>query len=133
MMPDKTVEVLKDAIKNNQIIYGIRDEESILNSANDFNFNQLRNLNLFNDKLAQNIVDNRPFDNLDSLKEAILHGFSSHFKERILSIMENPIEKNRISEYIDKYPSTIRILGYKNQECLERFKQKINNENISLF
>lgn len=133
MMPAKTVEVLKDAIKNDSIIYGIRDEDAILNTANDFSFNQLASLNLFNEKLAQNIIDNRPFDNLDDLKDSILHGFSTHFKERILSILENPIEKNRISEYIDRYPSNIRVLGYKNKECLECFKEKINNENVSLF
>ena len=133
MMPAKTVEVLKDAIKNDSIIYGIRDEDAILNTANDLSFNQLASLNLFNEKLAQNIIDNRPFDNLDDLKDSILHGFSTHFKERILSILENPIEKNRISEYIDRYPSNIRVLGYKNKECLECFKEKINNENVSLF
>ena len=133
MMPEKTVDVLKQAIKDDDIIYGIRDVESILDTANNFTFNQLAALNLFNDKLAQNIMDNRPFDNLTELKESILHGFSTHFKERIISILENPIEKNSVSEYIDRYPSNIRILGYKNEECLERFKQKINNENISLF
>ena len=133
MMPEKTVEVLKQAIKDDDIIYGIRDVESILGTANNFTLNQLAALNLFNDKLAQNIVDNRPFDNLAELKESILYGFSTHFKERIISILENPIEKNSVSEYIDRYPSNIRILGYKDEECLERFKQKINNENISLF
>ena len=133
MMPEKTVEVLKHAIKNDLIIYGVRDEEKILNTANDFSFNQLSSLNLFNDKLAQNIVDNRSFDNIDDLKNSILQGFSTHFKQRILSILENPIEKSRISEYIDGYPSNIRILGYKNKECLEVFKEKINNDNVSLF
>ena len=133
MMPEKTVEVLKHAIKNDLIIYGVRDEETILNTANDFSFNQLSSLNLFNDKLAQNIVDNRSFDNIDDLKNSILQGFSTHFKQRILSILENPIEKSRISEYIDGYPSNIRILGYKNKECLEVFKEKINNDNVSLF
>ena len=133
MMPAKTVEVLKQAIKDDDIIFGIRDVESILDTANNFSFKQLANLNLFNEKLAQNIIDNRPFDNVDDLKNSILYGFSTHFKERILSILENPIEKNSISEYIERYPSNIRILGYKNEECLERFKQKVNNENVSLF
>ena len=34
MMPSKTIEVLKREIKNDSIIYGIRDVESILNTAN---------------------------------------------------------------------------------------------------
>ena len=133
MMPQKTIDVLKDAIKNDLIIYGVRDEDTILDTANNFTFEQLSNLNLFNEKLAKNIVDNRPFNDIDELKKSILYGFSSHYKERILSILENPIEKSRISEYIDGYPSNIRVLGYQNEECLEKFKQKINNENVSLF
>lgn len=133
MMPQKTIDVLRDAIKNDSIIYGIRDEKSILQTANDYGFDELAGLNLFNEKLASNIIENRSFDDIAELKESILRGFSTHFKERILSILENPIKKSDISEYIDRYPSNIRILGYKNEECLESFKQKINNENISLF
>ncbi|MDO5861056.1 nucleotidyltransferase family protein [Methanobrevibacter sp.] len=133
MMPSETVEVLKQAIKDDSIIYGIRDVDSILNTANNFTFEQLAGLNLFNEKLAKNIVDNRSFDNLNDLKESILFGFSTHYKERILSILENPIKKSVVSEYIDGYPSNIRILGYKNEECLKKFKHKVNNENISLF
>ena len=132
-MPEKTIEVLKREIKNDSIIYGIRDIESILSTANNFNFDQLSDLNLFNDKLARNIVDNQPYDNLEQLESAILHGFSSHFRQRVLSILENPISKKIISKYIDKYPSNIRILGYKNEESLKKFKNKVNNENISLF
>ena len=133
MMPSKTIEVLKREIKNDSIIYGIRDVESILDTANDYSFEQLSALNLFNDKLAKNIVDNRPYDDLDQLEKSILHGFSSHFHQRVLSILENPIPKKVISSYIDKYPSNIRILGYKNRESLEKFIKKVNNENISLF
>ena len=133
MMPSKTIEVLKREIKNDSIIYGIRDVESILNTANNFNFDELAGLNLFNDKLAENIIKNRPYSSLEELEKAILHGFSSHFHQRVLSILENPIPKKTISDYIDKYPSNIRILGYKNKECLEKFEKKVNNENISLF
>jgi len=133
MMPSKTIEVLKREIKNDSIIYGIRDEDSILNTANAFDFKELSDLNLFNDKLAKNILDNGPYDNLEELEKFILHGFSSHFRQRILSILENPISKKDISRYIDKYPSNIRILGYKNNEVLEKFIKKVNNENISLF
>jgi hypothetical protein len=50
-----------------------------------------------------------------------------------LSILENPIPKKTVSEYIEKYPTTLRILGYKNEEVLEKFIKKVNNENISLF
>ena len=133
MMPSKTIEVLKREIKNDAIIYGLRDEDSILDTANNYTFEDLSELNLFNEKLAQNIVDNRPFSNIEEIEDAILQGFSTHFRQRVLSILENPIPKKLISEYIDNYPAVIRILGYKNDDCLEKFKKKINNENISLF
>lgn len=133
MMPAKTIEVLKREIKNDSIIYGIRDVKSILSTANNFDFEELSHLNLFNDKLAKNIVENRPYGNLEELEGAILQGFSSHFRQRVLSILENPIPKKIISDYIDKYPSNIRVLGYKNKESLKKFKNKVNNENISLF
>lgn len=133
MMPSKTIDVLKREIKNDSIIYGIRDVETILDTANNYGFDELSSLNLFNVKLAKNIVDNRPFKDISELEKAILQGFSSHFKQRVLSILENPISQNVISQYIDKYPSVIRVLGYKNEDSLEKFKKKINNENISLF
>ena len=133
MMPSKTIEVLKREIKNDSIIYGIRDIEKILDTANNYEYEDLVGLNLFNDKLAENIVNHRPYNDIGEIEDAILQGFSSHFRQRVLSILENPIPKKVISQYIDKYPSVIRVLGYKNDDCLEKFKNKINNENISLF
>lgn len=133
MMPSKTIEVLKREIRNDGIIYGVRDIEAILNTANTFSFEELSQLNLFNDKLARNIVENRPYATLDELEKSILHGFSSHFHQRILSVLENPIPKKTISSYIDRYPSNIRVLGYKNDDALEKFEKKVNNENVSLF
>jgi predicted nucleotidyltransferase len=132
MMPQKTIEVLKREIKRDGIIYGVRDVESILNTANNYSFDELSGLNLFNENLAQNIMDNGPYDDLETLENSILQGFSTHFKQRILSILENPIPKEVISQYIDKYPSNIRVLGYKDKKSLEKFKEKVNNENISL-
>ena len=133
MMPSKTIEVLKREISNDSIIYGIRDVEKILDTANGYAFDELSGLNLFSEKLARSIIDGRPFEDIGGLENAILQGFSTHFRQRILSILENPIPKKVISQYIDGYPSVIRVLGYKNEESLEKFKKKINNENVSLF
>ncbi|WP_458405840.1 nucleotidyltransferase family protein [Methanobrevibacter sp.] len=132
MMPAKTIEVLKREINNDSIIYGIRDEQTILDTANNYSLKQLSELNLFSEKLAKNIVDNRNYQDLETLEKSILQGFSSHFRQRVLSILENPIPKKTISEYISKYPSTIRILAYKDKNNLKKFKEKINNENTSL-
>jgi predicted nucleotidyltransferase len=133
MMPQKTIDVLKREIRNEGIIYGIRDDEAILDTANTYSFDDLSNLNMFSDKLAANIIENRPFQDIDELEKSILQGFSSHFKQRILSIIENPIPKEVISRYIDDYPSNIRVLGYKDKDSLEKFKEKIHNEKVSLW
>ena len=94
------------------------------------NVKLLKNLNLLNDKLALEIESKRPFNNLDEVLSAIPQGFSTHFKQRILSILENPIPKKDMSDFIEKYPSQIRILKYKNDDVLEVFKEKVNTENI---
>ena len=83
--------------------------------------------------MAKSIIEKKPYDNIEDLKDSISYGFSTHFKQRVLSILENPISKNTVSEYIDKYPTTIRVLGYKNSDVLKEFKEKIRNENVSLW
>jgi len=130
MMPQKTIEVLKREIKRGGIIYGVRDEEKILDTANTYSFEDLSALNLFSDKLARNIVDNRPYTDLETLEKSILQGFSTHFKQRVLSILENPIPKKTVSDYIDNYPSTIRLLGYKDKKSLKKFKEKVKNKKV---
>jgi predicted nucleotidyltransferase len=132
MMPQKTIDVLRREIKSDGIIYGLRDEEAILDTANGYSLKDLSELNLFNEKLARNIIDNRPYEDIETLEKSILQGFSSHFRQRVLSILENPIPKKTVSRYIDNYPSKIRVLGYKNKESLKKFKEKVNNENVSL-
>lgn len=126
MMPEKTIEVLtrdKDCI-----IFGERLDDVIVDNANDMD---LGDLNLLNDRIASEIISNRPFNDLDEVFDAIPQGFSTHFKQRILSILENPISKENMSSFIEKYPSQIRVLKYKNDEVLEVFKEKVRTENIS--
>ena len=126
MMPDKTIDVLKRNRDN--LIYNIRDDESILNTVNNFDFDELASLNMFNEKLANDIFNSAPFDSVDEVQKSICQGFSTHFGERILSILEAPISKKVISNYIENYPSKIRVLAYKNSEVLEKFRKKVNNE-----
>ena len=132
MMPVESVEILKKEIENNNLIFNIRNEKNILNTVNNFDFDQLASLNMFNEKLAKNISDNAPFDSVNEVKNSISKGFSTHFGERILSILEVPISKSDISQYIENYPSKIRVLNYKNKDVLEKFRKKVNNE-IELF
>ena len=125
MMPDKTIEVLTNDKKS--IIFSKRLDGNIIDNANNLD---LKKLNLLNDKLALEIESKRPFNNLDEVFSTIPQGFSTHFKQRILSILENPIPKKDMSDFIEKYPSQIRILKYKNDDVLEVFKEKVNTENI---
>lgn len=137
MMPSETISILKREInKNRAPLHNIRLDEKIIDNANNLSFNDLSNLNFFNDKLANKFIEfrkNNSFKTIDDVLNILPYGFSTNFNARILSILENPIEKKVISEYINHYPSVIRILDYKNEDVLDLFKRKINNENISLF
>ena len=64
-------------------------------------------------------------ESLSEIEDSIFYGFSSHFKNRVLSILETRINADMISEYINNYPSTVRVLNYKNEEVLEEFKEKV--------
>ena len=88
MMPQKTIEVLSD--NKDSIIFGKRLEDRIVDNANNCD---LASLNLLNDKLASQIKSYGAFDTLDDVLCAIPQGFSTHFRQRILSILENPITK----------------------------------------
>ena len=137
MMPSETISILKREInKNRAPLHNIRLDEKIIDNANNLSFNDLSNLNFFNDELANKFIEfrkNNSFKTIDDVLIILPYGFSTNFNARILSILENPIEKKVISEYINHYPSVIRILDYKNEDVLDLFKRKINNENISLF
>ena len=48
---------------------------------------------------------------------------------KFISVLETKINKDIIYDYIDNYPSKIRVLDYKNESVLEDFKEKINENN----
>ncbi|KZX17267.1 hypothetical protein MBCUT_03140 [Methanobrevibacter cuticularis] len=133
MLPPASIAILEDEIKNKMApLHKSRDEATILNSANDLSFEELNALNLINDSTAEKIVEIRKkksFESLFEIQDCISQGFSTHFKHRVLSVLEAKINKDVISNYIDNYPFTIRVLDYKNKDILEEFKDKINNNN----
>ncbi|PWB85836.1 hypothetical protein MBBWO_06820 [Methanobrevibacter woesei] len=137
MMPPETISILKREInKNRAPLHNLRLDEKIIDNVNNLSFKELSNLNFFNDELANKFIEfrkNNSFKSIDDVLNILPYGFSTNFNARVLSILENPIEKEVISEYIKHYPSVIRILDYKNEDVLDLFKRKINNENISLF
>lgn len=137
MMPKETINILKREIENNRApLHSLRYDEMIVDNANNLSFEELSNLNLFNSNLAKKFIDyrkNHLFKSVEDVKSVISRGFSTHYINRVLSVLEANVDKDTISEYIDFYPSIIRVLNYKNKEALNLFKEKINNENVSLF
>mgnify|MGYP004448111033 FL=1 len=134
MMPAQTIEILKREIEKNRApLHDLRVDEKIIENANNLSFNHLASLNLFNDDLANKIIENRPYNTVEDVYNSLSQGFSKFFKTRVLSILEADVSKEVISSYIDYYPSVIRVLDYKNKEKLEKFKEKVNNSNVELF
>ena len=133
MLRKETIAILENEIKNNRApLHMSRDIDSILDTANNLSYEKLNNLNLMNEKISKQLVinrENKPYETIEEIENSISYGFSSHFKHRVLSILETKINKDIIYDYIDNYPSKIRVLDYKNETILEEFKEKINNNN----
>jgi predicted nucleotidyltransferase len=133
-LPPETVEVLKREIKQERApLQDIRDEEGILELVNESSLNHLKSLALLDDKTAGNLVNARPFTNLSDLMECISWGFSKHYKSRVLSSLEAKIDKETVSNYIEKYPSVIRVLNFKNKDTLKNFKNNIPHRRIEIW
>ena len=129
MLPADTLRILEREIDADRApLHDLRDEETVIDSANNLSYDDLLKLNFFNEKLAAEIVNRReekPFESISEIEDSIFYGFSSHFKNRVLSILETRVNADTISEYINNYPSTIRVLDYKNESVLEEFKEKV--------
>lgn len=134
MLPRETLEILKREIDADRApLHDLRDEETIIERANSFSFDELAGLNFFNEKLAGNFIEKRdakPFETLGDVEDAISQGFSTNFKTRVLSILEANVNSDVIHDYINNYSSVVRVLNYKNEKTLNDFKDKVlSNEN----
>ena len=129
MLPGETLEILKREIDADRApLHDLREEETIIDRANSFSFDELAGLNFFNEKLACNFIEKRdakPFETLEDVEDAISHGFSTNFKTRVLSILEANVASDVIHDYIDNYSSVVRVLNYKNEKVLDDFKDKV--------
>jgi predicted nucleotidyltransferase len=134
MLPQQTIDVLEREMEANRApLHNLRDEEGIIELVNHGSQNYLKSLTLLDDRTVKNIIEGRPFKSIEEVEECISRGFSRHFKTRILSSLEARIKKDALSEYIDKYPSVIRILNYKDKETLKNFKKSIPHRRIELW
>ena len=129
MLPIETIRILEREIDADRApLHDLRDEETIIDSANNLSYDELIKLNFFNEKLADALINHREekaFESISEIGDSISYGFSSHFKNRVLSILETRVDAETISEYINHYPSTVRVLNYKNESVLEEFKEKV--------
>ncbi len=128
MLPQETIDTLKSEINNNHApLDTIRSKNALLENANNLSYGELLDLTLMDEKTAKNLVNNRPFATISEVYENITPGFSTHRKQRILSVLEAGILKYEIHKYISNYPQIIRILGYRNEDVLNKFKVNIKN------
>ena len=129
MLPSETLRILEREINEDRApLHDLRDEDTIIDSANDLSYDELTRLNFFNEKLAAELINRRdvkPFESVSEISDSIFYGFSTHFKNRVLSILETRVDAGTISEYITNYPSTVRVLNYKNESVLDEFKEKV--------
>ncbi len=134
MLPSETIEVLKKEVEANRApLHEVRDEKGIIATINQGSDAYLKSLTLLDGKTAQNIMKGRPFEDIAELEKCITRGFSRHFKKRIISSLEAKIKKDDLSMYINKYPSVIRVLNYKNKETLKEFKKSIPHRRIEVW
>lgn len=133
MVPGETLRILKREIgKNHAPLHNIRNTNEILKNVNNLSYDELLKLNFFTPELTQNIINHReeePFTSISEVLNIIPYGFSTHYKHRVLSILETKVNNDIISNYIETYPFNIRVLNYKNEHVLEDFKNKIINDN----
>jgi predicted nucleotidyltransferase len=126
MLPSETIEVLEKEMNAEKApLHNIRDENGIINIVNSGSEEYLKSLALLDDKTVLSLIDGRPFENISEIEECISRGFSRHFKTRVLSSLEARVDKETVSEYIEKYPSVIRVLKYKDKDTLKKFKDNI--------
>ncbi|WP_297981358.1 nucleotidyltransferase family protein [uncultured Methanobrevibacter sp.] len=129
MLPKESLEILKRELDSDRApLHDLRDFDSIIKASNSLSLEELSSLNLFNEKLARQFVENREnkeFESIGEIEESIFYGFSSHYKNRVLSILETQVSQEQVSRYIDNYPYKIRVLDYKDEKTLEEFRQKV--------
>ena len=133
MLPPQTLRILKRELDlDNAPLHDLRDNEAILDSANNLSREELLKLNFFNEKLADSFIEKREdkeFESIEEIEDTIFYGFSSHYKNRVLSILETQMNGDVISQYINSYPYNVRVLNYKNESVLNQFEEKVLTDN----
>ena len=134
MLPHETIDILQREMDNGKApLHNLRDENGILERVNNISIHDLKSLALIDDNTAMALIKNRPFKTLFDVEGSIFQGFSRHFKNRVISSLEAGIFKEGVHNYIDRYPSVIRILKYKNKEVLNEFRKRIPHRRLEIW
>lgn len=134
MLPSETIEVLQREIENEMApLNKLRNVEGILDNVNNIDIQELKSITLIDDDTLMSLIKNRPFKTVIDVEKSISRGFSRHHKNRVLSSLEAGIFKEDIHKYIDRYPSVIRILKYKNKEVLNEFQKRIPHRRLEIW
>ena len=133
MLPPETIQVLRREMDAGRApLHDLRDAEGILQRVNGSSQDELRSLALLDDKTVDSLIENRPFHGLEEVESVISQGFSRHHRQRVLSSLEAGVFKESVHNYIDRYPSVIRILKYKNEEVLKEFRKRIPHRRLEI-
>jgi predicted nucleotidyltransferase len=133
MLPHETIQVLRREMDAGRApLHNMRDVEGILQRVNESSQDELRSLALMDDKTVDSLIENGPFHGLEEVESAISQGFSRHHRQRVLSSLEAGVFKESVHNYIDRYPSVIRILKYKNKEVLKEFRKRIPHRRLEI-
>jgi predicted nucleotidyltransferase len=134
MLPPETIEILGREIDNGRApLHNVRDESGILERVNNITIDGLKSLALIDNTTAETLVKKRPFDTILDIEKSISQGFSRHYKNRVMSSLEAGIFKEGVHKYIDRYPSVVRILKYKNKEVLNEFRKRIPHRRLKIW
>jgi predicted nucleotidyltransferase len=134
MLPPETIEILRREIKNGKApLHNVRDENGILERVNNITSHELKSITLIDNATADNLINNRPFNSILELEKFISKGFSRPYKNRVMSSLEAGIFKEGVHKYIDRYPSVVRILKYKNKEVLNEFRKRIPHRRLEIW
>lgn len=133
MLPSETIEVLRREIDHGRApLNTVRDVEGIIQTANNSTVPDLKSFSVIDERTIENLIQKRPFTTIQEIEECIARGFSRHHRQRVLSSLEVRVDRDDLSRYIENYPSTIRILNYKNKEVLREFKKRIVHRRLEI-
>jgi predicted nucleotidyltransferase len=133
MLPSETLKILREEIDCGRAPLNlVRDVEGIIHTANNATVLDLKSFSLMDDRTIENMLQMRPFKTIEEIQGCIARGFSRHHRQRVLSSLEVRVDKDDLTRYIDNYPSTIRILNYKNKEVLREFKKRIVHRRLEI-